>query len=124
MRALLIAGLLGMVLAGGASAQPAGLTASGEAAFKQLGCSNCHTPDDNEQAPPLAGVYGRKIAGAENWPYCEGLKAKAKAGAWTDANLDAFLSDTKAFTGGCVMDYKISDPAGRQALIAYLKTLK
>ena len=122
MRGLAIVGAAALLWAGTAAAQPAGLVTSGEAAFKQLGCSNCHLPDDNEQAPPLAGVYGRKIAGAPNWPYCDGLKAKS--GTWTDANLDAFLSDTKAFTGGCVMDFKISDPAGRGALIAYLKTLK
>ncbi len=122
MRALLIAGALAALWAGAALAQPTGMAASGEAAFKQLGCNNCHLPDDNEQAPPLAGVFGRKIAGAPNWPYCDGLKAKA--GTWTDANLDAFLTDTRAFTGGCVMDFKISDPAGRRALVAYLKTLK
>ncbi len=122
MRALAFAGVVGLLWAGAACAQPAGLVASGEAAFKQLGCNNCHLPDDNEQAPPLAGVFGRKIAGAPDWPYCEGLKAKS--GTWTDANLESFLADTKAFTGGCVMDFKIADPAGRQALIAYLKTLK
>ena len=123
MRAAPILAALAVVLLGGtASAQPAGLIASGEAAFKQLACSNCHLADDFEQAPPLAGVFGRKIAGAPDWPYCAALKAKT--GTWTEATLDAFLSDTRAFAPGCVMDYKIADPAGRRALVAYLASLK
>ena len=97
--------------------------AAGKDAFDhEFTCGNCHQPDDFEQAPPLRGVAGRKIAGAPDWPYCAPLKAKA--GVWDDANLDAFLADTQAFAPGCVMAYKITDPAKRRALIAYLKTLR
>ncbi len=90
--------------------------------FNQLSCTTCHLPDEFDQAPPLAGVYGRKIAGAPDWPYCAALKAKG--GAWDDAALDAFLTDTQAFAPGCVMNYKVSDAGKRKALVAYLKSLK
>ena len=100
--------------------------AAGEKAFNgTLMCSGCHIPGEYDQAPPLAGVYGRKIGGAPNWPYCEALTARgAKGEVWDDKSLDAFLADTQAFASGCAMTYKIDDGAKRADVIAYLKTLK
>jgi cytochrome c len=93
-----------------------------DAEFKAQGCNACHVPGEADQAPPLEGVYGRKIAGAPNWPYCDSLKAKT--GTWDDATLDAFLKDTQAFAPGCAMVFKIDDAKKRAAIIGYLKTLK
>jgi cytochrome c2 len=123
MRAALIAAAALLALPAASHAADA---AAGEAAFKgDLACAACHVPGEYDQAPPLAGVYGRKIAGAPNWPYCEALTARgAKGEVWDDKSLDAFLADTQAFAPGCAMTYKIDDGAKRADVIAYLKTLK
>jgi cytochrome c len=120
LRTVLLALLL-ITASAPAFAQPDSAAAGKDAFDNEFKCGNCHQPDDFEQAPPLAGVVGRKIAGAPDWPYCAPFKARA--GVWDEAGLDAFLADTQAFAPGCAMAYKIADPAKRQALIAYLKTL-
>ena len=120
MRAALIA-VAALVASAGAAyaADPA----AGEKAFNtELTCNTCHIPGEADQAPPLNGVYGRKIAGLPDWPYCDALKAKG--GTWDDKALDAFLTNTQAFAPGCTMSYRIEDAAKRADLIAYLKTLK
>ncbi len=124
MRRMILTAAMAAALAAGpglAAAQPE-LAAQGAALFKQLGCATCHVPDEYDQAPPLPGVVGRKIAGAPSWPYCSGLAHKG--GTWDEASLDAYLTDAQTFAPGCAMTYKIADPAQRKALIAYLKTLK
>ncbi len=86
-----------------------------------LGCSNCHFKDSNF-APALEGVAGRRIARAPGFLYSAGLKSKP--GDWTDANLDAFLSNPQVFAPGTGMDASVADPGQRKAVIAYLKTLR
>jgi cytochrome c len=100
--------------------------AAGEKAFNgDLTCNSCHIPGEADQAPPLAGVAGRKVAGVADWPYCDALKARgAKGEVWDDKALDAFLTNTQTFAPGCTMSYRIEDAAKRADLIAYLKTLK
>jgi cytochrome c len=125
MRPALLAVLGAVALLALPAAGHAADAAAGETAFNDLGCSGCHIPGEYDQAPPLAGVYGRKIAGAPNWPYCEAIKARgAKGEVWDDKSLDAFLSDTQAFAPSCAMSFKIDDAAKRADLAAYLKTLK
>ena len=84
-------------------------------------CNVCHA--DPSSAPPLAGVAGRPIASTAYGNYSDALKAKRNV-PWTDANLDAFLTDSQAFAPGSWMTYNESDPKVRAAVIAYLKTLK
>jgi len=45
------------------AAQPEGddLAHQGEALFRTLGCSGCHTPGSSVHAPDLRGVYGRLV---------------------------------------------------------------
>lgn len=67
-------------------------------------CMVCHqftetTP--TSAAPSLRAVVGRKIAGDDNFRYSEGLRAKS--GAWTDANLRAFLKAPSTFAPGTTM---------------------
>ncbi len=96
------------------------LVAQGKRAFDAAGCGGCHFPG-SIVAPPLEGVAGRRIAGAGRYAYSTGLRAKA--GTWTDANLDAFLTDAQAFAPGTEMLSPATDEGQRQAIIAYLKTL-
>jgi cytochrome c2 len=84
-------------------------------------CSICH--GDPTSAPSLKGVAGRPIASTAYSNYSDALKAKSKE-AWTDANLDAFLTDSQAFANGSWMTYEEPDPKARAAVISYLKTLK
>src|SRR5918999_1490254 len=46
-------------LSGGTSAEP--LAAAGERLFQQLGCSGCHAPNRQVQAPSLQGLYGKSV---------------------------------------------------------------
>ena len=104
-----------------ASAQPvadAALVQKGADAFRD-NCAGCHL---DVIAPSLNGVVGRKIAGGSDFDYSAALKAKG--GTWTDANLDAWLTNSQAFAPGSSMVMAVPDPATRAALIAYLKTLK
>jgi cytochrome c2 len=109
--AALICGLAGQ--AGAQGADGAGIVTSR--------CSVCH--GDPSSAPSLTGVAGRPIASTAYSNYSDALKAKSKQ-AWTDANLDAFLTDSQAFAPGSWMTYNEPDPKARAAVIAYLKTLK
>ena len=45
------------------AAQPQGddLAHQGEALFRSLGCSGCHTPGSTVHAPDLHGIYGRPV---------------------------------------------------------------
>lgn len=99
--------LMTLLIASGASAAPDLTT-----------CQSCHTPPFG---PPLEGVAGRKIASVANIDYCATLKARSDE-TWTDANLRAFLMDSKGFAPGCSMDLKMTAGAA-DAMVAYLKTL-
>ena len=106
-----------------ALAAGAALADTGEEAFNDQ-CADCHTVDaaSNPTAPSLKGVVGRKIASLTDFQYSAALKAKG--GAWTEANLNAFLSDPKTFAPGTTMFGGAPDAAKRQTIIAYLKTVK
>jgi cytochrome c len=105
------------------AATPA-LAADGKALFEDK-CAECHVLGDasSDAAPTLKGVAGRKIASLADFQYSDALKAKGSV--WTDASLDAFLARPKAFAPGTQMLFGgLADPADRQAIIGYLKTVK
>lgn len=86
-------------------------------------CLGCHAFSCNKEGPRLGGLFGRKVATAENYGfYSQGLKDSAIV--WTDQTLDKFLEDPgKIFPESAMADQeKIEDPAQRQDLIAFLKT--
>lgn len=92
----------------------------GQALFNAQ-CKSCHTlTGTNGPGPSLKGVAGRKIAGASGFAYSTGLKGKA--GTWTDANLDAYLTNPSVFAPGTRMFARMAQPAARAAVIGYLKT--
>jgi cytochrome c len=85
-------------------------------------CKMCHQATSTPMAPALIGVAGAKIAARPDFTYSPALKAKD--GAWTDANLDAFLKGPMTFAPGTRMSVSVPADDSRAAIIAYLHTLK
>lgn len=106
-----------LALALSLAAAPA-FAADGQQLFN-MQCKLCHT--GGPMGPSLAGVAGAKIA-SKDFAYSPALKAKG--GTWTDANLDAFLKAPSAFAPGSKMILNVPSEENREAIIAFLKTLK
>jgi cytochrome c len=85
-------------------------------------CKMCHQGTSTPMAPALTGVAGAKIAARPDFTYSPALKAKD--GAWTDSNLDAFLKAPMSFAPGTRMSAAVPSDEARAAIIAYLHTLK
>ena len=114
--AVLIAALASATVGSG----PA-LAADGAQLFATT-CKICHQGPSTPLAPSLAGVVGKDKASRTDFQYSAALKAKA--GNWTDADLDKWLTSPGAFVPGTKMVVAVPDAANRAALIAYLHTLK
>lgn len=88
-------------------------------------CGTCHTfgsGEGNKVGPNLFGIMERGRAALEGYKYSAGLKAMG--GFWSDADLDAFLTDPKGFSKGSKMSLKTRKEEDRADFIAYLKTLQ
>lgn len=89
-------------------------------------CAACHSPSAAKSgpvAPRIGGVAGRKIASLPDYAYSTALKGKGGQ-AWTDQNLDAYLTAPAKFAPGTKMFVGLPKPEERRAVIGYLKTLK
>ncbi len=88
-------------------------------------CSSCHTivAGKNGIGPSLLGVVGRKAGSLPGFAYSAALQ---KSGiVWTPKRLDQWLSGPMTLVPGTKMSFGgYADPKQRQAVIAYLKTLK
>lgn len=96
--------------------------AAGEKVFGK--CKACHKLDgSNGTGPHLNGVVNRAKASVAGFGYSEALVAMA-ADAWSPENLEAFLTNPKAYAAGTKMSFaglpKVEDRAN---VIAYLATL-
>ncbi len=88
-------------------------------------CAACHGFDKGGAAkvgPNLYGVVGGPKASFAGFAYSDGMKAKG--GAWSFDDLNAFLTSPKAFVSGTKMGFAGEpDAAKRAAIIAYLRSL-
>lgn len=120
--AVLVAGLVGSALAGGAAfAQAKGDPVAGKKVFMR--CIACHAVQPTagpKMGPNLAGVVGRKSGAVANFRYSAAMK---KAGVkWDDATLDKWLAKPSAVIPGNSMAFAgIPNPVERANVIAYLK---
>ncbi|WP_374573966.1 c-type cytochrome [Phenylobacterium sp.] len=109
-----------VAVAAGLASGPA-LAADGGKLFA-LQCKSCHGAASTLMGPALNGVTGAKIAVRGDYKFSEALKAKG--GTWTAKSLDAYLANPQGFAPGGRMKTGVADPAARQAIVAYLETLK
>jgi cytochrome c len=85
-------------------------------------CIACHSPDANRVGPMHRGVVGRTAGSVPDFNYSKALRDSGVV--WDGRALDRWLADPQAFIPGQRMNVKVSDPADRADLIAFLKTLQ
>lgn len=120
---------LATALAMGGAAAPAGaqdLVDLGRR-LAQNGCAACHafTADAGHGVGPnLFGLLGRPAAAVPGFDFSPPYAAAMKGQVWDRALLDRWLTDAQTVAPGSGMVYFQDDPRKRDALIAYLQTLR
>jgi len=117
-----------LLIAFAASQSHADAVSDGQTYFK-TSCALCHDASPNKaamQGPPLFGIVGRKVAGEPGFGYSDALKAYGTKGGkrWTAASLSTFLADPQKAVPGTFMPVSIPDAKTRNAVVAYLASLK
>ena len=118
---LLAAALLALFPAPGAWSADAD---RGKALFKQ--CKRCHQAGSGAEhriGPHLNDVFGRAAGSLGDFRYSPAMKAAGAGGlVWTEATLDAFLSDPRALVPRSRMSFAgIGEKDDRAELLAWLR---
>ena len=119
-RTLIAGGIVWMFVTLSVSALRAADAEKGNAVFER--CAACHqlSPDKSDDAPTLAGVFGRKIASIPEFRYSAAMKRSTIV--WDAETLDAFVKDPQAFVPGTRMPFDgVADKSDRDDLLEYLK---
>lgn len=104
------------------AAQAADDAVSRGQALYEAKCSACHSVDAHRVGPLHRGVLGRKAGSAKGYDYSPALAASALV--WTRQNLERWLADPEALIPGQRMGFSVQQAGDRQALVAYLASLK
>lgn len=102
--------------------QQTGAAPDGGAVFKQR-CAICHAVagQGGKMGPDLTGVVGR-AAGSTSFTYSPAMTSARIT--WTPATLETFLAAPIKTVPGSRMVVSVSDAKDRQAVVAYLASLK
>lgn len=87
----------------------------------QKRCGGCHSVDQDKEGPRLHHVYGAKAGSVASFKYSSALKSSHVV--WDDATLDKWLTNTDAVVPDNDMDFRVSQPQERAAIIQYLKSI-
>jgi cytochrome c len=115
--------IVGLLLAGSATAALAADPTAGEKIFKAQ-CGICHavTAGENRIGPTLFGVVGRPAGGVPGFNYTADHKKLGVT--WDAATLDKYLTNPRAMVPDTSMVYAgLKDDAERADLVAYVETL-
>lgn len=116
------AALLAAALTGPALALAADDAVARGQALYEAKCSACHSVDAHRVGPLHRGVLGRRAGSAPGYDYSPALAASRLT--WTRQNLERWLADPEALVPGQRMGFSVQQAADRQALVAYLASLK
>jgi cytochrome c len=92
---------------------------SGKEVFARR-CAGCHALDSNKEGPRLRGVLNRKAGTAPGFLYSEGLRQSGFT--WDENRLNQWLQNPDAVVRDTDMEFRLSNPDERAAVIAYLKS--
>ncbi|MEJ6788261.1 c-type cytochrome [Brevundimonas sp. BR2-1] len=103
------------------AAPPPPQTDPGARAFQR--CAACHSLRSNEEsAPRLGDVLGRRAGAVRSFAYSDAMEAAGQRGlVWDAATLERFLADPDAVVPGTTMPYQGGSAAERRALIDWLR---
>ena len=94
---------------------------AGRGELLAFACAACHKFREEETliGPYLRGVFGRRAASIEGFPYSPALRQSGLV--WTPRSLDAWLADPAGFIQGTTMAFAgYRSAQDRRDLIAYL----
>lgn len=94
---------------------------AGARAFQR--CSAYHSlRSDDEAAPRLSDVFGRRAGSVPGFAYSDAMKAAGRRGlVWDAPTLERFLADPDAVVPGTTMPYQGGSAAERRVLIDWLR---
>lgn len=113
--------LLAAVMLAAAPAWAAGDATRGRQAYDER-CGGCHSVQADRVGPRHAGLIGRRAGSVAGFEYSAALRASGLV--WDEALLDRWLTDPEALVPGQRMGYRLSDPAIRADIVAFLATLR
>lgn len=112
-----------LLVAGFGSSVAAQSGATGDAArgaqIYQASCGSCHSINANRVGPAHRGVVGRRAGTMAGYNYSAALRASRII--WDARTIDRFLQDPQKMIPGTKMGFRLTDPARRTDVIAYLR---
>ncbi|MBK1634452.1 c-type cytochrome [Rhodovulum adriaticum] len=89
-------------------------------------CSGCHQIGPDAEigiGPPLSGIFGRRMASVEGFPYSRSMMRMGRDGLiWSLETLDAYIENPRVLVSGTRMGFEgLEDPTERADLLAFLR---